>query len=113
MVYPTLLAVVADVAHPTWRARSLSVYRFWRDMGYAVGALLAGFIGDAFGLTWAIAGVGLLTFGSGAIVAFAMQEAKWVAPGMKSALGLGRVKTRCRYGRDVLKARRDIADATP
>ena len=85
MVYPTLLATVADVAHPTWRARSLSVYRFWRDMGYAVGALLAGFIGDAFGLTWAIAGVGLLTFVSGAIVALAMQEARWVVSGMKSA----------------------------
>jgi len=75
MVYPTLLAAISDVAHPTWRARSLSVYRFWRDLGYAVGALLAGFIGDAFGLAWAIAGVGLLTFLSGAVVAVAMREA--------------------------------------
>jgi MFS family permease len=74
MVYPTLLAAISDVAHPTWRARSLSVYRFWRDLGYAVGALLAGFIGDAFGLAWAIAGVGLLTFLSGAIVAVTMRE---------------------------------------
>ncbi|WP_342238760.1 MFS transporter [Inquilinus sp. OTU3971] len=73
MVYPTLLAAISDVAHPTWRARSLSVYRFWRDLGYAVGALLAGFIGDIFGLAWAIASVGLLTFLSGAIVAVAMQ----------------------------------------
>jgi MFS family permease len=47
MVYPTLLAAISDASHPTWRARSLSVYRFWRDMGYAVGALLAGLIGDA------------------------------------------------------------------
>jgi MFS family permease len=76
MVYPTLLAAISDVAHPTWRARSLSIYRFWRDLGYAVGALLAGLIGDAFGLAWAIAGIGLLTFLSGAIVAIAMQEAK-------------------------------------
>ena len=76
MVYPTLLAAISDVAHPTWRARSLSIYRFWRDLGYAVGALLAGLIGDAFGLAWAIAGVGLLTFLSGVIVAVAMQEAK-------------------------------------
>jgi MFS family permease len=50
MVYPTLLAAISDASYPTWRARSLSVYRFWRDMGYAVGALLAGLIGDAFGL---------------------------------------------------------------
>lgn len=49
MVYPTLLAAISDASHATWRARSLSVYRFWRDMGYAVGALLAGAIGDAFG----------------------------------------------------------------
>jgi len=72
MVYPTLLAAVSDAAHPTWRARSLSVYRFWRDMGYAVGALLAGVIGDAFGLAWAIVAVGALTFASGIVVAIVM-----------------------------------------
>jgi MFS family permease len=76
MVYPTLLAAVSDVAHPTWRARTLSIYRFWRDMGYAVGALLAGLIGDMFGLAWAITGVGLLTFASGMVVVVAMQETK-------------------------------------
>ncbi|TSD83399.1 MFS transporter [Mycobacterium sp. KBS0706] len=86
MVYPTLLAAISDVAHPTWRARSLSVYRFWRDLGYAVGALLAGFIGDAFGLAWAIAGVGLLTFLSGAVVALAMREAGH-HPGERARLG--------------------------
>jgi MFS family permease len=74
MVYPTLLAAISDVAHPTWRARSLSIYRFWRDLGYAVGALLAGIIGDAFGLSWAIGGVGVLTFLSGTVVAVAMRE---------------------------------------
>jgi MFS family permease len=74
MVYPTLLAAISDVAHPTWRARSLSIYRFWRDLGYAVGALLAGVIGDAFGLAWAISGVGVLTFVSGTVVALAMRE---------------------------------------
>src|SRR5829696_6316671 len=74
MVYPTLLAAISDVAHPTWRARSLSIYRFWRDLGYAVGALLAGVIGDAFGLPWAIGGVGVLTFLSGVVVAVAMRE---------------------------------------
>jgi MFS family permease len=46
MVYPVLLAAVSDVAHPSWRATSLGVYRLWRDLGYAVGALIAGIIAD-------------------------------------------------------------------
>ena len=50
MVYPTLLAAIGDVAHPAWRARSVGVYRLWRDLGFAVGALLAGLLADAFGL---------------------------------------------------------------
>jgi MFS family permease len=74
MVYPTLLAAISDASHPTCRARSLSVYRFWRDSGYAIGALIAGVIGDLFGLAWAIAAVGMLTFVSGVIVARAMKE---------------------------------------
>ena len=74
MVYPSLIAAVSDASHPTWRARSLSVYRFWRDLGYAIGALLAGLIADLFGLSWAIAAVGALTFLSGVIVASAMTE---------------------------------------
>jgi MFS family permease len=74
MVYPTLLAAIGDVAHPTWRASSVGVYRLWRDMGYAVGALLAGAVADAFGLgaaTWTIAA---LTFASGGLAAFRMRE---------------------------------------
>jgi MFS family permease len=74
MVYPTLLAAISDASHPTWRARSLSIYRFWRDMGYVVGALLAGVIGDAFGLALAIAAVGLLTFLSGVVTMIFMHE---------------------------------------
>jgi MFS family permease len=74
MVYPTLLAAISDASHPSWRARSLSVYRFWRDMGYAVGALLAGVIGDAFGFGWAIATIGLLTFLSGVVTMIFMHE---------------------------------------
>jgi MFS family permease len=54
LVYPTLLAAVADVAHPTWRGSAVGVYRLWRDSGYAFGALLAGFLADAFGLRPAI-----------------------------------------------------------
>jgi MFS family permease len=74
MVYPSLLAVVSDVAHPSWRARALSVYRFWRDLGYAIGALSAGLIADFFGLRWAIVAIGAVTFLSGAVVGFVMNE---------------------------------------
>jgi MFS family permease len=74
MVYPTLIASVSDASHPSWRARSLSVYRFWRDMGYAVGALAAGIMADVFGAAVAIAAIGGLTFLSGAVVAAAMRE---------------------------------------
>ena len=74
MVYPTLIAAVSDASHPSWRARSLSVYRFWRDLGYAIGALSAGIIADLFGAAWAIAAIGAFTFGSGVIVAVAMRE---------------------------------------
>ena len=54
MVYPSLIAAVSDASHPSWRARSLSVYRFWRDLGYAIGALAAGLIADLLGMVWAI-----------------------------------------------------------
>jgi MFS family permease len=74
MVYPALIAAVSDASHPSWRARSLSVYRFWRDLGYAVGALSAGMVADAFGLSWAIGSVGALTFLSGVVVAGSMRE---------------------------------------
>ncbi|TIU64548.1 MAG: MFS transporter, partial [Mesorhizobium sp.] len=74
MVYPSLIAAVSDASHPSWRARSLSVYRFWRDLGYAIGALSAGLIADRFGLSWAITSIAALTFLSGAIVAIAMQQ---------------------------------------
>jgi MFS family permease len=74
MVYPSLLAAVGDVAHPVWRARSLSVYRFWRDLGYAVGALIAGFVADWFGLAWAIHVAGLLTFVSGVMAWILIRE---------------------------------------
>jgi MFS family permease len=76
MVYPTLIATVSDAAHPSWRARSLSVYRFWRDMGYAVGALASGIMADLLGAAFAIAAIGGLTFVSGAVAAIAMREGK-------------------------------------
>jgi len=74
MVYPSLIAAVSDTSHPTWRARSLSVYRFWRDLGYAIGALSAGVIADIFGMAWAIGSIAGLTFLSGMVVALAMRE---------------------------------------
>ena len=74
MVYPTLIACVSDASHPSWRARSLSVYRFWRDLGYAIGALVAGIMADLFGAAWAIAVIGVLTFVSGTLVAGSMAE---------------------------------------
>jgi MFS family permease len=74
MVYPTLLAAIGDVAHPSWRASSVGVYRLWRDLGYAVGALLAGVIADALGLPAAMWAVALLTFVSGVVVALRMTE---------------------------------------
>lgn len=74
MVYPSLMAAVSDNSHPSWRARSSGVYRFWRDLGYAVGALSAGVIADVFGLSGAIGSVGVLTLVSGAVVATAMRE---------------------------------------
>jgi MFS family permease len=76
MVYPTLIASVSDASHPSWRARSLSVYRFWRDLGYAIGALSAGFLTDLFGAPTAIATIGALTFASGVVTAVAMKELK-------------------------------------
>ncbi|GLQ90764.1 MFS transporter [Dyella flagellata] len=74
MVYPSLIAAVSDASHPSWRARSLSVYRFWRDLGYAIGALSAGLIADRFGYAAAILAIAALTFLSGIVVALAMQE---------------------------------------
>lgn len=74
MVYPSLIAAVSDASHPAWRARSLSVYRFWRDLGYAIGALSAGLIADSFGFTAAIYAVAALTALSGAVVAIAMEK---------------------------------------
>jgi MFS family permease len=74
MVYPTLLAAIGDVAHPTWRASSVGVYRLWRDLGYAVGALLAGVTADALGVRAAIWLVAAVTLASGVVVAVRMSE---------------------------------------
>ncbi len=74
MVYPTLIAAISDGAHPATRARALSVYRFWRDLGYAVGALTSGVIADIFGFAAAILAIAALTFTSGAVAAVLMGD---------------------------------------
>jgi len=76
MVYPTLLAAVGDVAHPTWRARSVGVYRLWRDAGFAVGALVAGVLADVISINAAIFAVAGLTALSGIVVLFRMYETR-------------------------------------
>jgi MFS family permease len=80
MVYPTLLAAITDHAHPTWRASSLGVYRFWRDLGYAVGALVSGLVADTVGLGAAIHLVAALTLISGVAVLLVMAPPPPAAP---------------------------------
>lgn len=79
MVYPALLAAIGDVAHPRWRASAVGVYRLWRDLGYAIGALLAGITADAFGLSVAMWVIAALTFVSGLVSALRMSETLQVA----------------------------------
>jgi MFS family permease len=69
MVYPALIASVADHTDPSWRAQGLGVYRFWRDLGYAAGAVVAGLLAGAFGLSTTVLAGGGLTFASGLLAA--------------------------------------------
>ena len=72
LVYPTLLAVVADIADPSWRASAIGTYRLWRDLGYAAGGLTAGVIADVAGMSTAFIAVALVTALSGVVVATRM-----------------------------------------
>jgi MFS family permease len=74
LVYPTLLAAIGDVAHPAWRARAVGVYRLWRDGGFAIGALLAGILADAYGIRTATYAVAALTAASGLLAWIRMYE---------------------------------------
>lgn len=74
LVYPTLLAAVGDIARPSWRGVAVGVYRLWRDLGYVVGAVLAGIVADIFGVAVAIETVGTLTILSGLLVALRFEE---------------------------------------
>ena len=76
MVYPTLLAAIGDVARPQWRASAVGIYRLWRDLGYAVGAVVAGIAADAMGLSFAIYLIAAVTFMSGVVAALRMTETR-------------------------------------
>jgi MFS family permease len=85
MVYPTLLAAIGDVAHPSWRATAVGVYRLWRDAGYAVGAIVAGVLADMLGYQWAIGTVAALTLASGVVTAAVMYETHSTASALTRA----------------------------
>ncbi|ANU23335.1 MFS transporter [Planococcus donghaensis] len=74
MVYPTLQASISDIAEPSWRASSMGVYRFWRDSGYAFGALFAGILTDLLNVSWAIGLVAILPLSAGIIAAMRLRE---------------------------------------
>jgi MFS family permease len=105
MVYPTLLAAIGDVAHPSWRGSAVGVYRLWRDLGYAIGALLAGIVADAFGVPTAVRLVAALTLGSGAVVAVRMRETLRKAPkqepGRTGEISVAELRARLAGGEDV------------
>ncbi len=73
MVYPTFLATVAENTHPADRANSLGIFRFWRDLGYAIGAILTGIIADLFGVNASIWIIGLFTIGSAVVIVYRMR----------------------------------------
>lgn len=74
MVYPTLLAVIGDVAHPLWRGRAVGVYRVWRDLGYAVGAILGGIVADLLDLQAAVWAAAVISAATAMIVGVRMYE---------------------------------------
>lgn len=73
LVYPTFLAAISEFTHPEQRAKCIGVFRLWRDLGYAVGAILTGVLADFFGLNSAIIVIGILTFISAIIIAIRMR----------------------------------------
>jgi MFS family permease len=72
IAYPTFLAAISDYTHPDQRPKSIGIFRLWRDLGYAIGAILTGLIADQFGLVAPILAIGLLTVASSLILKFRM-----------------------------------------
>ncbi|MFH5885590.1 MFS transporter [Halalkalibaculum sp. DA3122] len=77
IVYPTFLAAVADNTHPGQRAQSIGIFRLWRDLGYAIGALLTGVLADWFGIYTAVFAIGALTFASAWVIQLRMREKRY------------------------------------
>jgi predicted MFS family arabinose efflux permease len=73
MVYPTFLATVAEHTHPQDRANSIGIFRLWRDLGYAIGAIITGLIADSFGIDSSILAIGALTIISAGVIAVRMK----------------------------------------
>jgi MFS family permease len=92
MVYPALLASAADISPAATRATTLGWYRFWRDLGYPAGALLAGVVSAAFGLVWAVYLAGLLTVVSAVVAALSMSPERLQAAEVHDDRRLGHVR---------------------
>jgi MFS family permease len=88
LVYPTLLAAVSDVAHPSWRASAVGVYRLWRDLGYVLGALVAGAIADLAGIPAAIVAVAVVTLASAVVAVVRLRETLPTPTPLASKAGL-------------------------
>ncbi|MFJ6280090.1 MFS transporter [Arthrobacter subterraneus] len=76
MVYPTLLAAIGDVAEPAWRGRAVGIYRLWRDLGYAFGAIVGGVMADLAGLHAAVWAAAALSAAAALMVAIRMYETR-------------------------------------
>ena len=74
LVYPTFLATIAENTHPLDRAKSIGIFRLWRDLGYAIGAILTGILADFFSLEVAILCIGILTGISSFVILFRMND---------------------------------------
>lgn len=74
LVYPTFLSAIADATHPNQRAESIGVFRLWRDLGYAIGAIVSGIIADVFGISYAVMTIGFITILSSVIIKFRMPD---------------------------------------
>jgi len=72
LVYPTFLSAIADATHPKQRAESIGIFRLWRDLGYAIGAIVSGIIADVFGVQYAILTIGVITVLSSLLIKFRM-----------------------------------------